>query len=112
VVLDVADFQAITDSALKRFDEQVATVDREVEIEVAQLESQVVQLYGIAALLVQRETELEIIAGIWNAMIVVCDAVAQKIQSLADTSDLRSASRDRVLDIRNKSTRLRDLHGG
>ncbi len=76
------DFQAITESALQLFDERIAAADSEFEIEVARLESQVIQLYGIAALLARREMDLAKIGDIWGAMICVCDSVAQKIQAL------------------------------
>jgi hypothetical protein len=82
MVLEAADFQAITDSALQRFDERMAAVNSEFEIEVARLESQVIQLYGIAALLARREMDLDKIGNIWGAMISVCDTVAQRIQTL------------------------------
>jgi hypothetical protein len=114
MVLEAADFQAITDSALKLFDERVASVDPDVrwefDMEVARLESQVVQLYGIAALLAQREMDLEKIAEIWDAMISVCDVVAKRMQALCLEHPFCVASHDKILDIRNKSARLRDLH--
>lgn len=66
MVLDAADFRVITDSALKLFDERVANVDPDIsgdfDIEVARLESQVIQLYGIAALLAHRESDLDKVA--------------------------------------------------
>ncbi len=114
MTLDAKDFGTITDSALKLFDERVAAVDPtvcwEFDIEVARLESQVVQLYGIAALLARREMELGKIAEIWGAMIQVCDTVAQKMQTLCAEHPFCVASHDKILDIRNKSARLRDLH--
>ena len=114
MVLDAADFRTITDSALKLFDERVATVDPEIcwefDIEVSRLESQVVQLYGIAALLARREPEIDKVGEIWSAMISVCDAVAEKIQTLCVEHPFCIASHDKILDIRNKSARLRDLH--
>jgi len=114
MVLDAEDFEAITDSALKLFDERVAAVDPDIcwefDIEVARLESQVIQLYGIAALLARRETELEKIAELWDAMISVCDTVAGKIHALCAEHPFCVASHDKILDIRNKSARLRDLH--
>jgi hypothetical protein len=114
MILEAKDFGTIADSALKLFDERVANVDPsicwEFDIEVARLESQVVQLYGIAALLARRELELERIAEIWDAMISVCDAVAGKIQTLCAEHPFCVASHDKILDIRNKSARLRDLH--
>ncbi len=114
MVLNAADFQTITDSALKHFDERVATVGPNVclefDIEVARLESQVVQLYGIAALLARRESEMDKVAEIWEAMISVCDAVAEKIQTLCMEHPFCVASHDKILDIRNKSARLQNLH--
>jgi hypothetical protein len=114
MLLDVADFQTITDSALKTFDERVATADPgvcwEFNLEVARLESQVVQLYGIAALLANREPDIDKVGEIWSAMISVCDAVAKKIHALCVEHPFCVASHDKILDIRNKSARLRDLH--
>jgi hypothetical protein len=110
MVLEAADFQAITDSALQLFDERIAAADSAFEIEVARLESQVIQLYGIAALLARREMDLDKIGAIWGAMITVCDTVAQKIQTLCTGQPVCVASHDKILDIRNKAARLRDLH--
>jgi len=112
--LDANDFDAIADSALKLFDQRVAqanpTLCWEVDVEVARLESQIIQLYGIAALLARREMDLDKIAEIWGAMISVCDAVANKIQALCSEHPSRAAMYDKILDIRNKSARLRELH--
>ena len=109
-----ADFQTMTDFALKHFADRVASnrpgTSFDFDIEVARLESQVEQLYGLAALMARRETELEATAEIWGAMIAACDAVAAKILSLCAEHPACSASYDNVLDIRNKAARLRDLH--
>ena len=114
MVLNPTDFKAITDSALKLFDERVATVDPDIcwefDIEIARLESQVVQLYGIAALMARRESEMEKTAEIWAAMISTCDSVAAKIQTLCVEHAFCVASHDKILDIRNKAARLRNLH--
>jgi hypothetical protein len=114
MVLNPTDFKAITASALKLFDERVATVDPDIcwefDIEVARLESQVVQLYGIAALMARRESEMEKTAEIWAAMIAACDSVAEKIQTLCVAHPFCMASHDKILDIRNKAARLRNLH--
>jgi hypothetical protein len=87
-ILDVKDFEAITNSALKLFDERMAAVHpdnicREFDMEVARLESRVVQLYGMAALLAQLESELEKAAEIWGAMISVCDIVGRRFRPFA-----------------------------
>ena len=114
MVLDATDFQTIADSALKLFDQRLAILDPKIrgdfDMEVARLESQVVQLYGIAALLAQRENDLDKIAEIWSAMVSVCDSVATKMQTLCLENPFGIASQDKVLEIRSKSARLRDLH--
>lgn len=43
-------------------------------------------------------------------MISVCDAVAARMQTLCMEHPFCVASHDKILDIRNRSTRLRDLH--
>jgi len=112
--LEANDFDAIADSAIKLFDRRVAQIDsidcQEIDVELARLESQVIQLYGIAALLARRESELEKTAETWGAMVSVCDEVASRMQSLCSSKTARTAIYERILDIRNKSTRLRDLH--
>lgn len=111
MVIETNDFQTITASALKLFEERVATAEEAFELEAARLESQVVQLYAIAALLARREPDLDKVAAIWDAMILACDAVAEKIQALSVEQPFHSAAYDKILDVRNKATRLRDLHG-
>ena len=114
MTLEAKDFEAITDSAIKAFDERVASVNPDIcwefNIEVSRLESQVIQLYGIAALLAKREQDLAKIAEIWGSMIGVCDMVAGKIRELCSEHPYCSASHDKILDIRNKCQRLSDLH--
>lgn len=114
MTLDTGDFQTITDSALKLFDERVAStnpdISLEFDVEVARLESQVIQLYGIAALLARKEDDLDKIAEIWSAMIAVCDSVAAKILALCVDHPACEASHDKILDIRNKAAKLRELH--
>ncbi len=109
-----ADFQVMTNFALKHFEDRFASTRLgmcfEFDVEVARLESQVEQLYGLAALLARRETDLDATAEIWGAVITACDAVAAKILSLCAEHPACSASYDNVLDIRNKAARLRDLH--
>lgn len=114
MIIDAKDFQEITDSALRSFEDQVGAADPDVcgefDIAVARLESQVIQLYGIAALLARREPDIEKVGEIWGAMVGVCDAVAKKIKALCDEHPLCTTSHDKILDIRNKCARLSELH--
>lgn len=114
MVLDQSDFKALADTAIQRFAEGVAAADPaicwEFDMEVARLESQVIQLYGISVLLAKREPDLDGVAEVWRGMILVCDTVSQKIRELCRKHPACAASLDRILDIRNKAARLRDLH--
>jgi hypothetical protein len=111
---NVADLEILKDSALKSFEEGVATADPDVcwefNLEVGRLESQVVQLYGMAALVAKRETEVEKIAELWNGMVKICDAIAEKINDLCEAHPFCMASHDKILDVRNKCARLAELH--
>jgi len=112
--MQVTDFHDLKDTALRTFQErlQQAAPGRcsTAEIEVNRLESQLVQLYGIAALMARRETELGPIAAIWSAMIAVCDDFARRVQEVCAEHPACLGSYDNILDIRNKCARLRDLH--
>ena len=114
MALAATDFKALTDSALKRFSAGMAAADPKIcwefDMEVARLESQVIQIYGMAALMARHETELEKVAEIWGAVIQVCDEVSQRIRGLCQEHPACRTSLDKILDIRNKAARLRDLH--
>jgi hypothetical protein len=112
--MQVADFHALKDAALRTFQQRLEQAPPgrcwTVEIEVNRLESQLAQLYGIAALMARRETELERIAAIWSAMIAVCDDFARRVQGVCAEHPACLGSYDNILDIRNKCARLCDLH--
>jgi hypothetical protein len=114
VTLEIEDLDEIKKSALETFSERVASVDfgisGEVDLEVARLESQLLQLYAIAAIIARREESLERTAQVWDAMVSICDAFAAKISELCQEHPACRASHDKILDVRNKCARLRDLH--
>ena len=111
---NVADLEILKDSALKSFDEGVASADPdlcwEFNLEVGRLESQVAQLYGIAALIAKREIEVAKVAELWTGMVKVCDAIAEKVSNLCNEHPYCLASHDKILDVRNKCARLAELH--
>jgi len=112
--LDIADINKINESALKTFDESIATADPglcwEFNEAVARLESQLTQLYGIVVLALKREEDLSLIAKTWGGMVGICDHVARKIGALAQRHPACAVSHDKILDLRNRCERLRNLH--
>jgi hypothetical protein len=111
---NVADLEILKDSALKSFAEGVATADPDVcwefNLEVGRLESRVLQLYGMAALIAKREPDVAKVAELWRGMVDVCDAIAEKISELCKEHPYCMASHDKILDVRNKCARLAELH--
>ncbi|MFZ4694575.1 MAG: hypothetical protein ACOYMV_05545 [Verrucomicrobiia bacterium] len=112
--LDVQDLRALGKEALDQFEERVGRAEPgscfAFDLEVARLESQLIQLYGVAAILARREESMEGVAALWGAMIGACDAVAARLLNLMVEHPACSASHDKILDLRNRCARLRDLH--
>lgn len=112
--LEISDITKINESALKAFDESIATADPrtcwEFNEAVARLESQLIQLYGIVVLALKGEDDLSVIAKTWGRMVGICDHVARKIGSLARQHPACAVSHDKILDLRNRCERLRNLH--
>jgi hypothetical protein len=112
--LDIADITKINESALKTFDESIAAADPdmcwEFDEAVARLESQLIQLYGIVVLALKREEDLSVIAKTWGGMVGICDHVARKIGALSQQHPNCAVSHDKILDLRNRCERIRNLH--
>lgn len=109
------DLNALGTGAIKSFDDRVKNVNPdlcwEFDQEVARLEAQTMQLYGMAALASKREPDPAKVGETWRMMVTICDDVAAKIISLCAEHPACSASHDKILDLRNKCARLADLHG-
>lgn len=114
MILELSDLEKLKDSALKSFVDRMASVDPQIcwefDVEVARLESQLVQLYAFAAMAAKREETLEGTAEIWAAMVSICDAIAQTMSEFCKQHSASMASHDRILDLRNKCMRLQQLH--
>lgn len=112
--LEIEDLEEIKKSALDTFAERVAAVDPgvcwEFDLEVGRLESQLMQLYAIAAIIARREESMERTSRIWSTMVSICDAFAANLASLCKEHPAFQVSHDKILDVRNKCARLRDLH--
>ena len=116
MTLKLKDFETVKTSTFKTFKEKVASITKEdcwdFDLAVSCLESQLTQLYSFAALMAKRETGLKETAQIWDEMIFACDEAAKLIQKMSKKHTTCSGphSHDRILDIRNRCARLKELH--
>ena len=112
MTLEINDLKELKNSSLESFEAKIAKADGRSDFNVAaaQLESQLVQLYGFAALTVRRMDDLDQIAGLWSTMVSICDEIAKKVILICEDQPQCIATYDRILDIRNKCERLKLLH--
>ncbi len=97
----LSDLEQISDSALDEFQQRVKAVDPsirwEFDLESARLESQLLQLYRLAAMAAKNEDSLEQTHQLWSVMVRICDAFAVRISELCAQHPACSASHDRIL---------------
>ena len=111
-----SDFKALADEALSGFDQRVAAIPVEMcspfYEEARRLETELLSIYRVFALLVRKEDALDQIAGLWGTMVAHCDQFAQKLHGLSQAHPSCGAEifYDRVLDLRNKCRRLQEMH--
>ncbi len=80
--------------------------------EARELESNLLTIYRLVAMIVRKEEDLPMIAQIWGGMVETCDAFGEVLSNLAKKHPACGAESyyDRVLDLRNKCYRLKTLH--
>ena len=111
--LEVADFKTIGETSLRQSEHRLAKEKdscEEFNREVARLEAQTVQLYGFAALAAKREPDIDRTAQLWEVMVGVCEAFARYIGELSKKHPHCPVTFDRILDIRNRCQKMKDLH--
>jgi len=112
--LTIQDLEAIGGRTLQVFSEGVERAEPdmcwEFNKQVSNLESQAIQLYGIVAILTKKEDDIAKVAEMWDAMTRLVDTFASKLKSLCDQHPFCETSHDTLLDLRNRCSRLRDLH--
>lgn len=108
------DFDTIKDANLRAFSERVENIPEgqcwQFDLEVSRLESQALQLYAVAALIAKHEDDLDKVASLWKTMERVCDAFATKLSEVCRQHPYCQASHDKLLDLRNRCSRLHSLH--
>jgi hypothetical protein len=80
--------------------------------EARELESNLLTIYRLCAMIARKEQDLKEIAKIWGGMIELCDTFGAVLNNLAKKHPQCGADSfyDRVLDLRNKCNRLKTLH--
>lgn len=113
MTLEIADLEAIQDSALRTFDERVskaAASKQDIEREASRLESQLEQLYSLSALMARREPDVAKTAELWGRLVRTCDLFAARLFQLSQQHSLDTTAYDHILDIRGAAEELRALH--
>lgn len=114
MTLTQEDFDTIKDANLRTFSERVGQIAEGecwlFDIEVSRLESQALQLHAIATLAARQEDDLDKVSALWATMERICDAYATKLSEVCRRHPYCQASHDKLLDLRNRCSRLKDLH--
>ncbi len=114
--LTESDLKDLAESTLAAFEQEVATLPQEVSVPfneaAARLEAQLLTIYKFVVQFVRREEDLEKVAGWWGTMVSQCDEFAKRLRqlSLAHPDCGAAFFYDRVLDLRNRCQRLRQMH--
>jgi len=104
------------ESTVADFDRRVASLPADLSApfnqEAARLESELLVIYKMVALCARAETDLAEVAEAWTRMVAICDVFASRLLTLSKAHPCCGAEafHDRVLDLRNKCRRLKELH--
>lgn len=110
------ELKELGDSKIRAFGARVASIPNELcapfHLEARQLEAELLTIYAFVVLGVRKEEDLKAVADAWAGMVAMCDAVAIHLNSLAKKHPYCGADSyyDSVLDLRNKCSRLQQMH--
>lgn len=114
---DTSDVVALSRASLeeteKRLHEIPADLCAPFYAEAGTLEQQLLSVYRTVALCVRKEDNLDEIAEWWGTMTKMCDEFLARLNRLCEEHPFCGADifSDRVLDLRNRCLRLKELHG-
>ena len=114
--LGESDVKQLAQSTLAQFDQEVASLPKDLCLSFNQaafrLEAELLTIYKVVVQIVRREEDLARIAAWWGMMVSQCDEFAKRLNSLRLSHPDSGADffYDRVLDLRNKCQRLRQMH--
>ena len=98
------------------FERRIASLPKDMcapfHQEARQLESELLTIYKMVALLVRKDEDLSMVSKRWGVMVQMCDNFAKQLSQLTQFHPYCGADvyYDRVLDLRNKCLRLQQMH--
>jgi hypothetical protein len=110
------DLTGIAEDDLNRFDKAVSGIPVDAcslfHDEASRLEAGLLGVYRVVVAMVRQEEEMEKVAACWATMVGICDKYAERLGAFHKEHPACGAGffYDRILDLRNKCGRLRDLH--
>src|SRR3989441_11655387 len=112
MTLELADLETLKEAAIKKFGAHLARSahDEPLDHEVAQLQTELEQIYRVVVLLQKNETSMERVVEIWEKLVAICDEFARRLSALVSQRQAYRASYDRILDLRNAAEERRRLH--
>ena len=114
--LEPSDLQGIGNSMVADFERKIALIPKEMcapfHHEARQLETQLLTVYQMVAQMTRNVDDLDQIASLWERVVLMCDAFAERLSALVKQHPQCGAGSyyDRVLDLRNKCLRLQTMH--
>ncbi len=114
--LEVADFKELGSQFVGDFDRRIASIPGEMcspfQDEARDLETQLLTVYQVIVRLARKSENLSQIAAWWKSMAELCDDAIARLGDLDQRHPGRGTDqyRDRLLDLRNKCSRLQQMH--
>lgn len=114
--LSEADLRQLGESAIADYERRIALIPPDLSgpfnTEAMRLEDQLIGLYKMVVFCVKQEEDLSRVASLWAFMVGMCDHFAASLAKLKHDHPACGANAyyDRILDLRNKCQRLREMH--
>ncbi len=111
-----SDLRELGESVLKGFDKRIVTIPADLCVpfhdEARQLETEVLFFYRVVANCAKNDENLDSVAACWKLMVHICDESTKRLSKLAKQHPYCGAEMyfDRLLDLRNKCSRLQQMH--
>jgi len=112
----VSHIQELGESFLTDFDQGFASLPKDLCAPfrklASDLEINLISLFRTNVILVRDCENLDDISKSWGALVTICDAASKRLQDLVNEHPYCNAEdyQDRILDIRNKCNRLKEMH--
>ena len=110
------ELKELGDSKILAFGKRVASIPNDLcapfHQEARQLETELLTIHSFVVLGVRKEQDLNVVAEAWGGMVAMCDAFAKSLNALSLKHPYCGADSyyNSVLDLRNKCSRLQQMH--